>query len=309
MAHLATSPVIQPYDDTPIPYIDRTRAYYLALGYERPYQWARHVEVPFQRIVKPLSDARIALVTTAAPYKRMAGDQGPWSAYNAAAKFHRVYQVPVDPEPDLRISHVAIDRHHTSQADRQTWFPLRQLRRAEQEGRIGAVVRHVYGLPTNRSQRVTAGQDAPDLLDRLKLAEADRAILVPNCPVCHQSVALAARHLEANGIATVIVGCASDIVERCGVPRFLFSDFPLGNSAGRPHDADSQRITLDMALDLLEDACAPRTTLRSPLRWSEDSDWKLDYANPDLLTEEDLAERRRDFDRQKMIARMVAGQA
>ena len=54
--------------------------------------------------------------------------------------------------------------------------------------------------------------------------------------MCHQTVSLAARHLEENGIATVVMGCAKDIVEYCGVPRFLFSDFPLGNAAGRPTD-------------------------------------------------------------------------
>jgi hypothetical protein len=36
-------------------------------------------------------------------------------------------------------------------------------------------------------------------------------------------VSLVARHLEADGLPTVIMGCAKDIVEHCGVPRFLFS--------------------------------------------------------------------------------------
>ena len=66
--------------------------------------------------------------------------------------------------------------------------------------------------------------------------KVDAAVLVPNCPVCHQTVSLVARHLEANGISTVVMGCAKDIVEHAAVPRFLFSDFPLGNSAGKPHD-------------------------------------------------------------------------
>src|SRR5207245_2604684 len=44
------------------------------------------------------------------------------------------------------------------------------------------------------------------------------------------------------------MGCARDIVEHCGVPRFLFSDFPLGNSAGRPFDSASQAATLEPAL-------------------------------------------------------------
>ena len=121
--------------------------------------------------------------------------------------------------------------------------------------------------------------------------------------MCHQTVSLAARHLEANGISTVIMGCAKDIVELCGVPRFLFSDFPLGNSAGRPFDAESQRQTLELALQVLERAPGGRTTVQSPLRWSEDAAWKRDYLDLTTLTPEKLAERKREFDDVKSIAR------
>jgi hypothetical protein len=114
-------------------------------------------------------------------------------------------------------------------------------------------------------------------------------------------VSLAARHLEANGIPTVIMGCAKDIVEHCGVPRFLFSDFPLGNSAGRPFDEASQAETLELALRVLETAPAARTTVQSPQRWREDADWKLDYNNLAKLTPEDIAERRREFDVVKAV--------
>jgi hypothetical protein len=116
-------------------------------------------------------------------------------------------------------------------------------------------------------------------------------------------VSLAARHLEANGIPTVIMGCAKDIVEHCGVPRFLFSDFPLGNSAGRPFDAESQALTLELALRVLETAPAARTTVQSPLRWRDDADWKLDFSNLDRMTPEQIAERRREFDEIKTIAK------
>ena len=114
---------------------------------------------------------------------------------------------------------------------------------------------------------------------------------------------LAARHLEANGIPTVIMGCAKDIVEYCGVPRFLFSDFPLGNSAGRPFDADSQALTLELALRVLETAPAARTTVQSPLRWRDDASWKLDFSNLDRMTPEQIAERRREFDEIKAVAK------
>ena len=121
--------------------------------------------------------------------------------------------------------------------------------------------------------------------------------------MCHQTVSLAARHLEENGISTVIMGCAKDIVEYCGVPRFLFSDFPLGNSAGRPFDRGSQAQTLELALRVLESAPGARTTVQSPLRWSEDASWKLDYLDLTKLSPEKIAERRKEFDDVKSIAR------
>jgi D-proline reductase (dithiol) PrdB len=127
--------------------------------------------------------------------------------------------------------------------------------------------------------------------------------------VCHQTVSLAARHLEANGLPTVIMGCAKDIVEYCGVPRFLFSDFPLGNSAGRPFDADAQAVTLELALRVLETAPAARTTVQSPLRWRDDAAWKLDFSNLDRMTPEQIAERRKEFDEIKAVAKSKRDQA
>ena len=116
-------------------------------------------------------------------------------------------------------------------------------------------------------------------------------------------MSLAARHLEANGIPTVIMACAKDIVEFAGVPRFLFSDFPLGNSAGRPFDAESQTQTLELALRVLESAPAARTTVQSPQRWHGAASWKRDYLDLTKLSPDSIAERRKEFDEVKTIAR------
>ncbi|MEZ5235491.1 MAG: hypothetical protein R2749_22735 [Acidimicrobiales bacterium] len=114
-------------------------------------------------------------------------------------------------------------------------------------------------------------------------------------------MSLVARHLEAAGIPTVILGAAKDIVETAGVPRFAFSDVPLGNSAGRPFDVASQRTALECALRLLEVAPGPRTTWQTPIRWRDDGDhgWKQDFNNPASMNAEDLAEARRNFEAQK----------
>ena len=93
-------------------------------------------------------------------------------------------------------------------------------------------------------------------------------------------MSLVARHLEAAGIPTVIVGSARDIVEECGVPRFLFVDFPLGNPCGKPWDVEMQRRITGGALDLLERAWLPRTTVQRPEIWAEgeaDARWRMRF--------------------------------
>jgi D-proline reductase (dithiol) PrdB len=292
-----------PDDDAPIPYMARTREYYAAIGYTTPYRWAHHVSAPFQPLRKPLAQSRVAIITTAAPFDPARGDQGPGAKYNGGAKFYSVYDGDSSKSHDLRIAHIAYDRIHTSADDSGTWFPLPQLLRLAREGRIGEVGPRFFGAPTNRSHRVTVETDAPEILRRCREDKIDAAVLVPNCPVCHQTISLVARQLEANGVSTVVMGCAKDIVEHAAVPRFLFSDFPLGNSAGKPHDPPSQAFTLELALRVLETAPAAQTTVQSPLRWSADAAWKRDYNNVALLSAEELARRRREFDAQKEIAR------
>ncbi len=105
------------------------------------------------------------------------------------------------------------------------------------------------------------------------------------------------------------MGCAKDIVEHCGVPRFVFSDFPLGNSAGKPNDLESQAQTLELAFKVLESAPGPRTTVQSPLRWPGDLEWKLDYQNIERMPEAEIERRRAEFEMVKQIGQKVRDDA
>ncbi|HSG90314.1 MAG TPA: glycine/sarcosine/betaine reductase selenoprotein B family protein [Pseudomonadales bacterium] len=175
----ATSDPTPPHD-LPVPYMQRLRDYYLALGYGNPYRWAHHEDVPFTPLAKPLAESRVALVTTAAPHKEGAGDQGPHAAYNAAAKFYRVYTAPSDEDRFVGISHLGYDRAWSTAEDPDAFFPLPALRRAARQGRIGAVAPRYYGAPTNRSQETTVEQDAADVLRLIREDQADVALLVPS---------------------------------------------------------------------------------------------------------------------------------
>jgi hypothetical protein len=92
-------------------------------------------------------------------------------------------------------------------------------------------------------------------------------------------VSLVARYLERNGIPTVVMGAAKDIVEWTGVPRFLFSDFParqfLRQAARAGHAALHARSGAQGAGERRRSA----HDRSSPLRWNDDGDWKQDYNN------------------------------
>lgn len=111
-------------------------------------------------------------------------------------------------------------------------------------------------------------------------------------------MSLVARHLEANGVPTVVVGSAKDIVEHCGAPRFLFVDIPLGNPAGPPFDRDAQAVVARIAVDMLATAEAPETTIRAPVEWTADPDWRrvynrIDHRDPAELLAEGASRRAR----------------
>mgnify|MGYP001156747852 FL=1 len=109
-------------------------------------------------------------------------------------------------------------------------------------------------------------------------------------------MSLTARHLEENGIPTVVLGSGKDIVEHSAVARFLFVDFPLGNPCGKPYDREMQLEIARLAVDLLESAEAPQTTVRAPFDWAAADDWRQVYNYVGPENEEELraeGERRR----------------
>jgi D-proline reductase (dithiol) PrdB len=178
----ATVGLPEPHPYQPVRYIDRTRAWYGALGYD-PYRWPCYTDVPFEPLSKPLAESRVALITTAAPFRPELGDQGPGAEYNGAAKFFDVFTRPMDAtsddDHDLRISHIGYDRNHSQADDRNTWLPIERLGEAVEAGRVGGLTDRIYSVPTVRRQRSTIEEHAPQVTKLVKGDRADVALLVP----------------------------------------------------------------------------------------------------------------------------------
>jgi len=118
-------------------------------------------------------------------------------------------------------------------------------------------------------------------------------------------VSLVSRHLEANGIPTVVVANARDIVEHCGVARLLYTDFPLGSPCGQPFDVAMQRGVIAAALDLLESATGPRTTIEAPFKWSKGDAWKDKVFTDEQPWKENGGEAEAEWEAKKALYRKL----
>jgi hypothetical protein len=155
----------------PVPYMERTRNYYRAMGYAKDYIWAHYEDAPFTPLAKPLAESRIALITTASQKDRANID---------AKGVKHVWAGPTATPPDaLYTMNLAWDKESTHTDDRESFLPIETMQALATDGRIAGLTDHFFGVPTAYSQRQTIEEDAPDILARIQAEGADAAVLSP----------------------------------------------------------------------------------------------------------------------------------
>ena len=152
----------------PIEYMERSRLYYEAQGFENAYRWATFEEVPFTALKKPLAESRLGIVTTSATYARTSRDP------------RAVDTGPTAPPPErLYANDLSWDKKATHLEDRESYFPILQLEAAVADGRVGNLSPRFYCAPTSYSHRETLTEDGPQILELLREDAVDVALLVP----------------------------------------------------------------------------------------------------------------------------------
>jgi len=162
--------VVDQSQRTFVSYIDKSREFYLAQGFDNPYRWAYFEDVPFTPLAKPLSECVVALITTAS-----LPSDGPIDTRPPAV----VYSVPSDDPPErLYTMNRFWDKLATHTEDLDSFFPIHRLQELARQGRIRLAAR-AHGVPTEYSQRNTIIEDAPEVLRRCLKDGVDAAVLVP----------------------------------------------------------------------------------------------------------------------------------
>lgn len=259
-----------------VPYMKNTADRYTRLGYE-PYRWFQADSAPpFMPLAKPLSQARLGMLCTSGAY-----------AVGQVAYHYKddssLREIPSGtPDAMLRFAHVTENFLVDARRDPQCLVPTAALRRLSDEGVIGALADHFYSCMGGvYSQRRVREQLAPALLEAFRAQEVDAVLLVPMCPICHQSACILSRHLEGHGIPTMCLGSAHDIFSAGRPPRATFVDYPLGHSAGKAFDRADQYGIVRAALAGFATMTGPGELAVLPNRWAGSDDWKQKDAAPD----------------------------
>ena len=258
-----------------VPYMKNTAERYKRLGYE-PYRWFHADSAPpFAPLARPLSSARLGLLCTSGAY---ALGQVAYH-YKDDSSLREI--ASSTPDESLRFAHVTENFLVDARRDPQCLVPTAALKRLAAEGVIGGLAETFFSCMGGvYSQRRVREQLAPALLDAFRAQKVDAVLLVPMCPVCHQSACIVARLLEAHGIPTMCLGSAHDILSAGRPPRATFVDDPLGHSAGKAFDREDQYGIVRAAVLGLASG-KPGEIAALPNRWSETDDWKQKDAAPD----------------------------
>ena len=159
-------------ENAPVDYMERTRQYYRALGYDSDYVWSHNDDVPFAPLSKPLAQSRLTLITTASPKSvgnQKAADRNKtvWSGYMTAA-------------PDeLYTDDLAWDKASTHTKDRECFLPVSAADRLVRDGLVGELAPRFHGVPTVYSQGETIETFAPEVRRRCQADGVDVAFLMP----------------------------------------------------------------------------------------------------------------------------------
>jgi D-proline reductase (dithiol) PrdB len=231
-------------------------------------RWARievRRDVPWAPLTPPLDHCRATLITTGGVHL---STDPPFDMANPAGD-PSVRAIPVlTSMEDLRITHDYYD-HRDADRDPNIVFPLERFRELVKAGRLGGLapthwsfMGHITGSLVEQLETETI----PALVANLRLEQLDFAFLTPAWGLCHQSVGLIQRAIEAAGIPTVSVSLLRGVTEKLGVPRAVAVRWPFGHPLGEPFNRAQQLTVIRDALGLLR-AGTPGTIVSLPYPW------------------------------------------
>lgn len=213
------------------------------------YNFVKNVYSPFAPAKRALPLTNLALISSAGAY--IDGTE-PFdiTARDGDINFR---EIPIEVESeDLRFAARGYDTTAVLQ-DLNVQIPVQRLLEYEANGVIGKL-NNVWwsfnGFIPNAT--LVAEKLAPQIVERVLRYEAQAALLIPASNLCHQTMSLVARAIEAAGIPTMMLAVDKAIPEMVRPPRAAYYSGEFGSVAGKPNWKQYQLRVLDESLRWIE---------------------------------------------------------
>lgn len=159
----------------PIRYVDTLTKKYGDMGFPA-YDWSRYDDAPFTPLKKPLSECRVAMLTSGGV--SLCG----MPPFNPDARNDlRLDEVPSSSDSDGFQIHDSYYDHADADRDLNCIFPLDRLRELQAGGEIGSIAeRHWSGFMGRIYKRAAViNEKAPELVRALKADGVDLLLALP----------------------------------------------------------------------------------------------------------------------------------
>lgn len=208
-------------------------------------------DLPWVVNSKPLSEKRIAIITTAGlNYKEDRSFEFIDAGYRALPS-----ELAAN---DILMTHTSVNYDRSGfQEDINVVFPVDRLKELEAAGVIGSLASVNYSFMGGGMLPDVYEDSVRDLAKQLRADEVDAALILPVCPNCSRTVCGISYYLESEGIQTAGIALFREIAESMKPPRILWVSFPLGRPLGRPGDSAFQTDVIKQTLALLESPQGP----------------------------------------------------
>jgi len=218
------------------------------------YPWVENRRAPFKPVGRALPMLNLGLVTSAGAY--IDGTE-PFdtSIPGGDASFREIPTLVTG--QDLRWAARGYDPAAAGE-DMNSQVPLDRLREFEGNGIVGRLNEVFWSFCGFIPSAARFSEAAlPELVERVRRYHVQAALLVPASRLCHQTMGLAARALEAAGVPTMMLAVDREAADRVRAPRAAYYRGRFGRVAGEPNWPEHQRRILDEALRLLEPTDQP----------------------------------------------------
>jgi D-proline reductase (dithiol) PrdB len=213
------------------------------------YPWVENKRAPFKPMGRALPMLNLGLITSAGAY--LDGTEGFDTTVPGGDATYREIPTLITQE-DLRFAARGYDSAAVNE-DMNAQVPLARLFEFQSNGIIGQlnpVFWSLCGFIPSAARYAT--QTLPEIVERVKRYNVQAVLLIPASRLCHQTMGLAARALEAANVSTMMLAVDREATARVKPPRAAYYKGEFGCVAGRPNFKEHQRRILDESLRLLE---------------------------------------------------------